>query len=65
MIGKGVSRVLLDKLLDFHDWHNIGRVGVNYTKIFKKFKNKKVKFFKKVKIFKKYQKKIKKSFKKI
>ena len=36
MIGKGVSRVLLDKLLDFHDWHNIERVGVSGTKIWKK-----------------------------
>ena len=60
MIGKGVSRVLLDKLLDFHDWHNIGRVGVCYTKILKKNTNK----IKKPK-FSKNTKKLKKKFKKI
>ena len=54
MIGKGVSRVLLDKLLDFHDWHNIGRVEVNYIyqSLKKKSKIKKSKIFKKS-IFKK------------
>ena len=55
MLGKGVIRALLDKLLIFHDWHKIGRGRVYYTKFSKSQKLKKRSKFLKSQNFQKYK----------